>query len=116
MVCREMFERARSGRRGFDRGFLYEQKYKLADVMRLLDWSDEMNGQNVGGYFCHKASGTMPIFVKYANSQYDDRFLGLLSFVKSRWTCSAVDLDTVGVQVGRYGRLVGFLGCCLFHE
>ena len=33
----------------------------------------------------------------------------MLSFVKSRWTCSAVDLDTVGVQVGRYGRLVGFL-------
>ena len=32
-----------------------------------------------------------------------------VSFVKSRWTCSAVDLDTVGVQVGRYGRLVGFL-------
>ncbi len=77
MVCREMFERARSRRRVFDRGFLYEQKYKLADVMRLLGWSDEMNGQNVGGYFCHKVSGTMPIFVKYANSQYDDRFLGL---------------------------------------
>ena len=77
MVCREMFERARAGRWGFDRGFLYEQKYKLADVMRLLGWSDEMNGQNVGGYFCHKTTGTMPIFVKYANSQYDDRFLGL---------------------------------------
>ncbi|HJG41314.1 MAG TPA: DUF3427 domain-containing protein [Bifidobacterium pullorum subsp. gallinarum] len=77
MACREMFERARVGRRGFDRGFLYEQKYKLADVMRLLGWSDEMNGQNVGGYFCHKTTGTMPIFVKYANSQYDDRFLGL---------------------------------------
>lgn len=77
MACHEMFERARVGRRVFDRGFLYEQKYKLADVMRLLGWSDEMNGQNVGGYFCHKASGTMPIFVKYANSQYDDRFLGL---------------------------------------
>ncbi len=77
MACREMFERARAGRRGFDHGFLYEQKYKLADVMRLLGWSDEMNGQNVGGYFCHKTTGTMPIFVKYANSQYDDRFLGL---------------------------------------
>ena len=77
MACREMFERARAGRRGFDRGFLYEQKYKLADVMRLLGWSDEMNGQNVGGYFCHRETGTMPIFVKYANSQYDDRFLGL---------------------------------------
>ena len=77
MACREMFERARVERRGFDRGFLYEQKYKLADVMRLLGWSDEMNGQNVGGYFCHKTTGTMPIFVKYANSQYDDRFLGL---------------------------------------
>lgn len=36
-----------------------------------------MNGQNVGGYFCHRETGTMPIFVKYANSQYDDRFLGL---------------------------------------
>lgn len=77
MACREMFERARVERRGFDRGFLYEQKYKLADVMRLLGWSDEMNGQNVGGYFCHRETGTMPIFVKYANSQYDDRFLGL---------------------------------------
>ena len=40
----------------------------------------------------------------YAKPQRD-----LVSFVKSRWTCSAVDLDTVGVQVGRYGRLVGFL-------
>ena len=44
-----------------------------------------------------------------------------VSFVKSRWTCSAVDLDTVGVHVGRCRRLVSFavvLFCllCLFHE
>ena len=77
MACRDMFERARTSQREFDRGFLYEQKYKLSDVMRLLGWTDEMNGQNVGGYFCHRETGTMPIFVKYANSQYDDRFLGL---------------------------------------
>lgn len=77
MACRDMFEHARTAHREFDRGFLYERKYKLSDVMRLLGWPDEMNPQNVGGYFCHRGTGTMPIFVKYANSQYDDRFLGL---------------------------------------
>lgn len=77
MTCKDMFDRARTTHHEFDKGFLYEQKYKLSDVMRLLGWSDEMNGQNVGGYFCHRKTGTMPIFVKYANSQYDDRFLSL---------------------------------------
>ncbi|WP_420830225.1 DUF3427 domain-containing protein [Bifidobacterium phasiani] len=77
LACRDMVDRARASGRGFDRGFLYEQKYKMTDVMRLLGWDREMNGQNVGGYFRHRETGTMPIFVKYANSQYDDRFLGL---------------------------------------
>ncbi|MBM6700060.1 DUF3427 domain-containing protein [Bifidobacterium pullorum subsp. saeculare] len=73
--CRLMFSEAARRDRGFDRGFLYEQKYTLADVMRLLGWGNEMTPQNVGGYFVHRETGTMPIFVKYATSQYEDRFL-----------------------------------------
>ncbi|NEG95419.1 DUF3427 domain-containing protein [Bifidobacterium sp. SMB2] len=73
--CRDLYATARENRRPFDRGFLYEQKYALADVMRLCGWHKELNGQNVGGYFRHKETNTMPIFVKYAASQYEDRFL-----------------------------------------
>lgn len=74
--CRDLFAHAKAQQRELDHGFLYEQKYTLADVVRLLGWSKEMNGQNVGGYFCHRDTGTMPIFVKYAASQYEDEFLG----------------------------------------
>nr|WP_241520124.1 DUF3427 domain-containing protein [Bifidobacterium catulorum] len=73
--CRDLCARSRDSRHPLDRGFLYEQKYSLADVMRLCGWHKELNGQNVGGYFRHKETGTMPIFVKYAASQYEDRFL-----------------------------------------
>ena len=73
-ACRMLADEARRGERRFERGFLYERKYSLADVMRLLGWADEMTPQNVGGYFRHEATGTMPIFVKYATSQYDDTF------------------------------------------
>ncbi|WP_417852143.1 DUF3427 domain-containing protein [Bifidobacterium panos] len=73
--CRDLFSEAKAKQRKLDRGFLYERKYTLADVQRLLGWSKEMNGQNVGGYFTHRETGTMPIFVKYATSQYEDRFL-----------------------------------------
>lgn len=75
--CRDLHSSAQTKQHGLDRGFLYEQKYSLADVMRLLGWQNEMNGQNVGGYFRHRDTGTMPIFVKYATSQYEDQFLNL---------------------------------------
>nr|WP_275040139.1 DUF3427 domain-containing protein [Bifidobacterium cuniculi] len=58
-----------------DRGLVYGHKYKLAEVERLLGWHGQVNGQNVGGYKRDDATGTMPIFVKYAASQYADRFL-----------------------------------------
>lgn len=58
-----------------DRGFVYEHKYKLAEVARLLGWHKEVNGQNIGGYKRDAETGSMPIFVKYANSQYADSFI-----------------------------------------
>lgn len=55
--------------------FLYERKYSMADVMRLCGWKKENTSQNVGGYLLDKETNTMPIFVKYAASQYEDEFL-----------------------------------------
>lgn len=60
--------------RTFERGFLYEQKYRLVDVFRLLCVDKEPNPQNVGGYAQPGNNDFMPIFVKYASSQYEDTF------------------------------------------
>lgn len=71
-----------------DRGFVYEHRYKMFEVERLLGWPKQINGSSVGGYLLPKDDDSsvggyripkygdsMPIFVKYANSQYEDRFL-----------------------------------------
>lgn len=73
--CRDLFREAQDKQRSFDHAFLYERKYSLADVMRLCGWRKENTPQNVGGYLLDKETGTMPIFVKYAASQYEDEFL-----------------------------------------
>lgn len=58
-----------------DRGFVYEHRYKMFEVERLLAWPKQINGSSVGGYLLPKGGSSMPVFVKYANSQYADRFL-----------------------------------------
>ncbi|WP_095614509.1 DUF3427 domain-containing protein [Bifidobacterium criceti] len=58
-----------------DRGFVYKHRYKMFEVERLLGWPKQINGSSVGGYLLPKDEGSMPVFVKYANSQYADRFL-----------------------------------------
>ena len=56
-------------------GFLRGRQYTMAEVVRLLGWDHEVNGQSIGGYMVDRTTGTMPIFIKYANSQYQDQFL-----------------------------------------
>lgn len=58
-----------------DHGFIYGEKYSLADVMRLCAWKDEQIPQNVGGYKLDTYTNSLPIFIKYEASQYGDRFL-----------------------------------------
>ena len=60
--------------RAIDLGFIYGEKYTIADVMRLCCWPVELIPQNVGGYHLSRETNTMPIFIKYENSQYADRF------------------------------------------
>ncbi|MCB5520768.1 DUF3427 domain-containing protein, partial [Erysipelatoclostridium ramosum] len=47
----------------------------MFEVERLLGWSKQINGSSVGGYLLPKDEKSMPVFIKYANSQYADRFL-----------------------------------------
>lgn len=58
-----------------DHGFIVSEKYSLFDVMRMCGWTDEQIPQNVGGYRYDESTGTMPIFIKYESSQYQDRFI-----------------------------------------
>lgn len=69
-------EAVRQGLR-IDRGFVYGWKYTLREIMRLCGWRKEDIPQNVGGYklMADLPVPTLPIMVKYANSQYEDRFL-----------------------------------------
>ena len=58
-----------------EHGFLRGRQYTMAEVVRLLGWDHEVNGQSIGGYMVDRTTGSMPIFIKYANSQYQDQFL-----------------------------------------
>lgn len=73
--CRDRYDRAHRLGRRVDHGFLYEEKYSLAEIMRMLGWQRECNGKEVGGYRLDTPTNTMPILVRYASSQYEDRFI-----------------------------------------
>ncbi|BAR04621.1 helicase C-terminal domain protein [Parascardovia denticolens DSM 10105 = JCM 12538] len=73
-LCRQLFLGAIHEGRAIDRGFIYGEKYTIADVMRLCCWPVELIPQNVGGYRLSRETNTMPIFIKYENSQYADCF------------------------------------------
>lgn len=53
--------------------------YTYDDVCRLLDWDKLMPAQNIGGYFYHAGTKTLPIFINYDKPSdaipYEDRFL-----------------------------------------
>ena len=112
----------RSGNRLFDKGlrtfswscFLYGQPlacsvfYRAFPAQRLFDprmvvpvdvFAGEVDDLLARAFLPMPGDARTRSFIRPKNP---------LSFVKSRWTCSAVDLDTVGVQVGRYGRLVEY--------
>ena len=55
------------------------QKYTYEDVCRLLNWQNNMNAQNIGGYFYDKKTKTLPVFINYDKAEdaiaYEDRFI-----------------------------------------
>jgi len=65
----------------FNDGFKRGAKYSRRDVFRILQWNQNPNAQNVGGYIVSKDKSQCPIFVNYhkedsisATTKYQDHF------------------------------------------
>jgi len=63
-------------------GFLINQRYSRKDVFRILNWSENPNPQNVGGYMRSPDKSNCPIFITYHKSEsisettnYHDHFI-----------------------------------------
>lgn len=59
--------------------FVLYEKYSYEEVCRLLNWTRNMNAQNIGGYFYDQGSKTLPVFINYEKTTdaiaYHDRFV-----------------------------------------
>lgn len=75
LTCRALFRDAQLADATIDRNLIVGNKYSTFQIMRLCEWSGEMNAQNLGGYGINRPSGSMPVLIKYGTSQYEDRFL-----------------------------------------
>ena len=62
-----------------DTNFTLYQKYTYEDVCRLLNWSKNLNAQNIGGYYYDSETKTLPVFINYHKAEdaiaYEDRFV-----------------------------------------
>jgi hypothetical protein len=74
-TCRALFRDAQLSDATIDRNLIVGNKYSTFQIMRLCEWSGEMNAQNLGGYGLDRTSGSLPVLIKYGTSQYEDRFL-----------------------------------------
>lgn len=75
LTCCALFRDAQLADATIDRNLIVGNKYSTFQIMRLCEWSGEMNAQNLGGYGINRPSGSMPVLIKYGTSQYEDRFL-----------------------------------------
>lgn len=73
--CRRRYQQTDNSDNGQNRGFIYGEKYSIFDIMLLCGWENEQVPQNVGGYRLDTDTNSLPILIKYENSQYGDRFL-----------------------------------------
>ena len=88
--------------RYLDTNFCLYEKYTYDDVCRLLNWSRNLNGQNIGGYFYDKETRTLPVFINYNKDdgaiQYEDRFVSptqLIALSKRPRKVTSSDADHI---------------------
>lgn len=62
--------------------FVLNEKYTYEEVCRLLNWPQNVNGQNIGGYKYDIETNTYPVFINYDKDpsisdsiKYEDRFI-----------------------------------------
>jgi superfamily II DNA or RNA helicase/HKD family nuclease len=65
-----------------DTSLVLYQKYTYEDVCRILEWHQNVNGQNIGGYKYDADTNTFPVFINYEKGddiadsiRYQDRFV-----------------------------------------
>ncbi len=65
-----------------DTSLVLYQKYTYEDVCRLLEWRQNVSGQNIGGYKYDAETNTFPVFINYEKGddiadsiRYQDRFV-----------------------------------------
>ena len=78
------------------------QKYNYEDVCRLLGWKQNLNAQNIGGYFYDTDTKTMPVFINYDKADdaiaYEDRFISeniLIALSKHPRKITSKDVDHI---------------------
>lgn len=86
-----------------DTDFCLYCKYTYEDVCRLLNWSQSVVAQNIGGYFLDIHTNTLPVFINYEKNenvvetqQYADHFIDSQNFVamsKSKYTLSSPGME-----------------------
>ena len=84
------------------------QKYNYEDVCRLLGWKQNLNAQNIGGYFYDTDTKTMPVFINYDKADdaiaYEDRFISeniLIALSKHPRKITSKDVDHIYKKEGR---------------
>lgn len=86
-------------------GFTLYQTYTTKEVMQIAGWKDMVIEQNVGGYFIHHESKTIPIFVNYhkddsiaTSIQYHDHFVSKETMIwisKSKRRLDSKEIQTI---------------------
>lgn len=92
----------------FNRGFIRGEKYSRRDVFRILQWEQNPNAQNVGGYIVNMGKLQCPIFVNYhkeesisETTKYEDHFEDASTLVymsKNRRNLSSPDVVSIRNQ------------------
>lgn len=85
--------------------FSLYKRYSYADVCRLLNWSESVVAQNIGGYRYDKTTNTLPIFVNYhkddsisSSIKYEDTFIShnMMSWIsKSKRKLTSSELQPI---------------------
>lgn len=89
-------------RRYKDTNMQLYQKYTYEDICRMLNWENQMNPLNVGGYFYERKTKTMPVFINYEKEHgqvsYEHCFLSnkeLIAFSKHPRRVTSSDADHI---------------------
>jgi len=86
-------------------GFKRYEKYSRKDVLRILNWSQNVNAQIIGGYKTSPDKSNCPIFVDYHKKEdiaetvkYEDKFLNpsqIITMSKNRRNINSPDVQSI---------------------